>query len=220
MCFSAGASFATAIGTGAIGLFTLSRAQKAREIPLAAMPLVFAVQQSAEGLVWLELAAQPAPIAILLANIFVAMALVLWPSYAPFAAALVEEDPKRRFVQWALLAIAIPVSAYGMVGLSAHPYIVCVARHSLSYSNGIPYPDAALAAYIASTCLPFMLSSHPTLRWLGLIVVAGLIVSSTLYYSAFVSVWCFFAAAASIAVYVHFLTMRKSKPFQQTAEQR
>lgn len=187
MCFSAGANFATATGTGAIGILALSRTKGPQESPLAAIPFVFAIQQSAEGFI--------------------------------FAVSLVEEDRKRRLTQWALLGLALPVSAYGLLELSAHPYNVCVLRHSLSYENGVPYPTAAMAAYVASTCLPFILSSHRTLRWFGLIVVTGLIIASIFYYSAFVSVWCFFAAIASIAVHIHFLPVRRPKPIELAADQ-
>lgn len=191
MCFSAGANFATATGTGAIGILALSRTKGPQEIPLAAIPFVFAIQQSAEGFIWLETAGQHAPITTPLANLFAAIALVVWPGYAPFAVFLVEEDRKRRLAQWALLGLAPPVSAYGLLELSAHSYNVCVVRHSLSYENGVPYPTAAMAAYVASTCLPFILSSHRALLWFGLTVVTGLIISSIFYYSAFVSVVLF-----------------------------
>jgi len=49
MCFSATASFAVAGASGLAGAFTISRAKKLREVPLAAIPLVFAAQQAIEG---------------------------------------------------------------------------------------------------------------------------------------------------------------------------
>lgn len=211
MCFSASASFAAAVGPGAVGVLTLSQVQRPRELPLAAIPLVFAVQQSAEGFLWLELTTHPALSPAPLATIFAAVALALWPSYAPFAAALIEEDRRRKFVQWVLLAISVPVSLFGLYDLSAHPYGACVVGHSLSYSNGHPYPLIIMAAYIVCVCMAFIISSHAALRWFGVIIVAGLIVSSALYFEAFFSVWCFFAAGASLMVYGHFLLMSKYK---------
>ena len=43
MCFSAEADFVSAAVIGAIGVATLSQVEKPREIPLAALPLAFAL---------------------------------------------------------------------------------------------------------------------------------------------------------------------------------
>ena len=59
MCFSAPASFVTAGITGAIGIVALTRVGEPRELPLAAPPLLFALQQSIEGLLWLNLPLAP-----------------------------------------------------------------------------------------------------------------------------------------------------------------
>jgi hypothetical protein len=55
MCFSAPASFITAGITGAIGVVALTRINEPRELPLAGTPLLFALQQGIEGLLWLKL---------------------------------------------------------------------------------------------------------------------------------------------------------------------
>jgi hypothetical protein len=59
MCFSAAASFVTAGVTGAIGAVALTRVNEPRELPLAATPILFALQQSIEGLLWLNLPIAP-----------------------------------------------------------------------------------------------------------------------------------------------------------------
>lgn len=55
MCYSATASFASAAVIGAVGAATLTQVRRRREIPFAALPLLFAVHQATEGLVWLGL---------------------------------------------------------------------------------------------------------------------------------------------------------------------
>lgn len=40
--------------------------------------------------------------------------------------------------------------------------------------------------------------------WLGLIILTGSAVTFLAYEEAFISVWCFFAAAASIVIALHF----------------
>jgi len=56
-----------------------------------------------------------------------------------------------------------------------------------------------------------LLSSQRNVVVLGAIVVAGLIVAYAFYWEAFVSVWCFFAAAASAAIPCHFEWSRRSR---------
>ena len=59
MCFSATASFTAAAVAGSIGAVTLWKAAKLRDpalLPIAAFPALFALQQTVEGLLWLELA--------------------------------------------------------------------------------------------------------------------------------------------------------------------
>jgi small-conductance mechanosensitive channel len=60
--------------------------------------------------------------------------------------------------------------------------------------------------------LPLLMSSQRTVVVLGATVLVGLVVAYALYWEAFVSVWCFFAAAASVAILCHFEWSRRSSP--------
>lgn len=51
--------FFTAAVTGAAGIAAVTRAHAREDMPPASIPLVFAVQQSLEGLLWLNLPARP-----------------------------------------------------------------------------------------------------------------------------------------------------------------
>src|SRR4051794_12098656 len=55
MCFSAPASFIVGATLIAAGVATFQRAQSWREMPLGAVPLLFAGQQFVEGVLWLRL---------------------------------------------------------------------------------------------------------------------------------------------------------------------
>lgn len=213
MCFSATASIATAAVTGSVGALTLGRVGKWNEAPLAAIPLIFGVQQAVEGLLWVSLG-DPSLSANtkLLANTFAVFALVLWPLWSPLAAGLVEPVRRTRFLMAGLFLAAIPLAAYGAMNLAANPYGACVSGHSLLYTNGHPYTIAALVAYGLCTCLPPLLSSHRALRWFGLLVLTGLAVSTVFFAVASFSVWCFFAAAGSVAVYAYFAWSPKVAP--------
>jgi hypothetical protein len=73
-----------------------------------------------------------------------------------------------------------------------------------------------IALYAGCTTAPMLLSSHRALFVLGVILVLGLAASLFFFYEALVSVWCFFAAAASIVLVFHFVTGRHMAPAPQT----
>ncbi len=205
MCFSAHASFVAAGITGAIGIACLVKAQGPREIPLASMPLLFSMQQAIEGLLWLQLPVAPhGPEASLLTFVFLVYAKVLWPAYAPLAAALVEPDGYRRGI---MIALAVGGAAVGLYFLSD---IVSARREAWILGGHIVYesrqdlPLSLAVLYMLSTCAAPLISSHPTIRALGTIVLVGASITYAFYWQAFSSVWCFFAAVASGVVYYHF----------------
>ena len=205
MCFSATASFTAASFVGTAGLFTVSRATRLGDLPLAGVPLLFGVQQAIEGALWLTLP-NPAEAswALLFANGFALIALVLWPAYAPAAAALAEDDARRRAWIWRLMPLGLAFAIYSGLDIARHPYHAVLAPHSLCYINDSPYPTFALGIYALATCGGFLLSTHRALRLFGVIVTAGLAASLAFFLADVVSVWCFFAAGASVALLFHF----------------
>jgi hypothetical protein len=212
VCFSAPASFAAATSLGLVGAAAIRRTSEKREIPLASIPLVFAAQQTIEGGLWLALGSESLSRWVpLLANAFMFSALVVWPVWAPLAAMLVERNRARRLAMIVILVVAVPLAIRGISGMWVQPYGACVVQDSISYGNGWPYLPRQFAGYLLCACGPFLLSSHPTLRVFGAIVVAGLIVAASLYTFAYVSVWCFFAAAGSMTIYLHFAHAEKER---------
>jgi hypothetical protein len=210
MCFSADVSFAAAAATGLIGAVTVGKVAKSSEWPLAAIPLVFGAQQAIEGCLWLALGGKHLPVStFLLTNGYVFVALVIWPVYASLAAALVEQSYMRRLSMIGLALLGLVVALYGVMHIAAHPFMARIVGHSIAYTNGPPHPHLRIGAYEACACLPFVLSSHKVLRWFGVLVIAGLIASTLVYFWTRFSVWCFFAALASAILYLHF-AMRDS----------
>jgi hypothetical protein len=218
MCFSAPASFAVAAGTGFVGVLTLPKASTRQEIPLASVPLIFAAQQSIEGVLWLLLA-RDGETALIgpLANIFMFFALVVWPAWASLAIGLIEHDRWRRLALAVLFALAIPVAVFNLREISLHPYGVCILQHSLSYTNGTASSLFEFGAYIVCTCCPFLFSSHMAMRIFGAIVAVGLAISTFFYLVTYLSVWCFFAAAGSVTIYLYFVAAHKQDAARGTA---
>jgi hypothetical protein len=207
MCFSATASFSAAAVIGSVGIVTLrSAAAKPdyRILALAAFPVLFALQQVVEGLLWLDLAA-PAPGALrgVLVHAFQGYAEVFWPTFAPLAALLIERERGRRILISICLVIGIALSAYLLVAMIGHPYQASVGEGHVVYRNDFHYPTGIEAPYVVATTLSLLLSSAKEVQRLALVILIGFAVAYISFHHAYISVWCFFAAIASVMVYLY-----------------
>jgi hypothetical protein len=212
MCFSASASFITASLTGAIGLVSLTRVNLPRQVPLAAVPLFFAAQQGIEGLLWLSLpSASGGTIATDLTFAFLLFAQVFWPVHAPFTVWLIEPGDGRRRLMLLCLAIGVGVSAYLLRWLLTWSHHATILDNHIVYVTEGRYSDSLGLGYLVATSVPLMLSSRRTLLALGAIVLLSSVVAHLFYWEAFVSVWCFFAAAASLVILCHFEQSRRRR---------
>ena len=203
MCFSATASFVSAAAAGGLGALTLTRVSNAREYPLASIPLLFAAQQAIEGALWLSLQNHwPAAYAAPLAKTFVFIALIVWPVLIPLAVGLMEERRSRRSTIQLLVPIGLLLAAISLNAMWQHPYSAFIANRSICYISSYSYPSTDFAIYMGCTCGPLLISTDRLLKLLGLVVMSGAVASAIFFYMSFISVWCFFAAAASVAVYL------------------
>jgi hypothetical protein len=203
MCFSATASFSAAGMLALAGVATLSKARGPRERPLAAVPLVFALQQGIESMLW-----RTVPVGHQagrgLATGFAILALIVWPLFVPLAVGLAEKVRKRRRLILALMGPGLGVAGYSVMDIRDHPYMAWPAPHSLVYINDSPFPWPLMLAYLAAVCVPPLLSSSPAIRWFGVVVTLGLAITLGFFFVSLVSVWCFFAAIASAILVGHF----------------
>ena len=205
MCFSATASFVTAGLTGAVAIACLVRAGGPRDLLLAATPAVFAVQQGVEGLLWLTLPVAPEGSAsTALTLLFLLVAEVFWPLYAPLAALLIETDPRRRRMIGLCLAAGGAVAAWLAWAIATRSHGAIVQDGHIVYLTEQEPSVLVAAAYLAATSLSLLLSSRRAVTMLGVLVLVGSVTAYFYYWEAFVSVWCFFAAAASVVILGHF----------------
>lgn len=215
MCFSASASFAAAIIAGTSGGVCLARVRDRGDLLLATIPLVFAVQQTIEGLLWLTL--EDKALANRSADLtegFLVLALVFWPVYAPLATLLAEPDRRRVRLMSACLAAGLTVAIYFFISLSAFPRTASIEDGHIAYSADPGLPLLIRLFYPAATSLALMLSSHRIIAISGVLLFIGSVVSYWMYWNAFTSVWCFFAAIASVLFIVHFERVRGARSLQ------
>lgn len=212
MCFSATASFVTAGVTGVIGVVALSRVTERRQLPFAATPMLFAVQQGVEGLLWLGLPLAPGGATSTgLTFVYLLFAQVFWPVYAPVAVLLIEPHERRRQLMLLCLAAGLGVGAYMLWGILTRPFGAILLDDHIVYVTDHRHSDAIAVFYFAATSLPLIVSSQRAVVALGGVILLGSAVAYAVYWQAFVSVWCFFAAAASVVILCHFERSRRRR---------
>jgi hypothetical protein len=213
MCFSAMASFAAAGLIGLLGLMSLRRVKLRRELPLALMPIIFAIQQGIEGMLWLSLEADPEGVAArVLALGFLLLAEVVWPLYVPAMALLIEHRPQRQLLVLPWLAVGAAVASYMTWTVLGGPHGARIVDGHIVYVTGDRYVLFVALPYLAAITVPLLLSAERSLVTLGSIVMLGYLVTFATYWMAFVSVWYFFAAAASATIVFHFYRLTSAGP--------
>jgi hypothetical protein len=200
VCFSATGSFATAGGLTAIGAMSLSRASSKPLRAYAVIPLFFAAQQAAEGIVWLTLGDPSRAIAYHVAvNVFLAFALVVWPSWLPRTLASLERDGARRRTLKALSWWGAIVSIGASAMLALRPATARIVGHSISYDYARSHV-IYMIGYVVPTVVPFFVSTVSLARTLGVMLVVSLVATIISERAAFTSVWCFFGAILSALI--------------------
>jgi len=201
MCFSATGSFALSGVLTLLGAASMARNSSKPHRMIAAIPLLFAAQQSAEGAVWLTITGDHHTLNRVVVIIFLGIALVVWPTWLPFALRRVERSVTRRRTLGALLVAGSLVAICAVLLMVSFPPFARIAGHSISYdyagSGDAPKHPLLLLAYLVPTVAPFFVSTLSMARVLGSVLASSLLVSSLVQRDALTSVWCFFAAVLS-----------------------
>lgn len=203
MCFSATASFTAGVTLSVIGVGTLAKVRGKGEGLLALFPVLFAVQQLIEGLIWLMID-YPGMRSFSAVAIYgyLFFATGLWPVLCPLAVFCLETDLFRRkiILGFVLLGGIQGVYLFGHVlthGVSAIPF-----SGSLLYSlKFIPFYEFNKYLYLFVTSLPFLFAHRQRLKLFGVCGMGSFFLAELFYQMTFVSVWCFFAAVLSSGIY-------------------
>jgi len=216
MCFSEPASYTVSAACAVAGAYSVFKSPSPNYLPLAAVPLIFALQQVSEGLVWnaldqvvgLQTSGWPA-------TLFVVIAMVFWPVFVPLSVLLAEEDGRRKRIIAVLAATGCLVSLVYIARLLNADVTASVAGISIQYTSqlkpGVSLPlwllsqaqggtDWILVPYALATIGALACSAHTALRWFAGLVAAVMVVLLAADQTTLVSVWCFFAASGSLFV--------------------
>jgi len=205
MCFSASASFAAGTFLLGVGTLTYRSARVPAERPFAVIPLLFAVQQLIEGGVWLTFSHDAPLLNQWMTWAYSLFALLLWPVFVPAAVLLMEPPGWRRqalrlFVAAGLVvsgALLFTITEYGVVSRVVGQHVEYVMPHYF-------LPVTTMALYLLSTSGSEMLSSFGKVRAFGVLALLSFGAAYVAYTQWFISVWCYFAAALSTLILLHF----------------
>lgn len=140
----------------------------------------------------------------LLTQVFLLFALVVWPVYAPVTALALEPPGWRRQVMKLCGLCGVAIASFFLVQLLTVHHEGYISGHHILYRTEVEAPLLPGAIYLFATGISLGLSSERAVSALGMIVFAGSIIAWIFYKDAFVSVWCFFAAASSFVILAQF----------------
>jgi hypothetical protein len=220
MCFSASASFGAGVVLSVIGIATIKKVQHPSQIMFASIPLIFAIQQTAEGILWLTLPdPHHLPTQISVTYIFLFFAQIVWPLWVPVAILLLEKEGSRNMIQKLSVGAGIIVSLYLTYCLISFHVQAKIIGYHIAYQQSFPrmLKYYCLALYTVATIFP-VFSSHVRRMWMfGVAIIISYIISGIFYEHYFLSVWCFFSSIISISIYAIILELKKSPESQSSS---
>ena len=171
MCFSAQASFLAAGVLLSLGMATLRQRPSRIALPFALIPIIFALQQTGEGLLWLFLPSGNHPFLIPFAHYaFLIPALVIWPLWIPFSLyVLMPKLAKSVFFAFcALCGAAFSLFALGNILLYGSTAEIQSCHLSYAIEGLRINTDIALTLYCFATIIPFFLPTKKALFTMAL----------------------------------------------------
>jgi hypothetical protein len=203
MCFSATASFAGGVIISSIGVAAIRKNTEPSQRLFAAIPMMFGLQQICEGFVWYALQSPGHDMLLeAAAYIFLILALVGWPTFLPLSVLLMERSEQRRRALYVSLATGTAVSIYFAISMLIFKMTAQISSYHILYTVDYPrqFADLGAIAYIIATIPPLFVSSKRGMGLFGIIIVLSYCVTRFFYAEYLISVYCFFAALASVVI--------------------
>jgi hypothetical protein len=214
MCFSATANFVGSGVLGAVGVVTLTKVKDRRELLFAALPTLFAVHQFIEGFVWLGLDGILSPaVAHDMGAAFMLYAQGLLPFLLPLSVLLFEPDGRSRSRMLPFLVLGGATTLYILWALTAFPLQLYVRGNSIVYINQATDNTAVAVLYVIATCGSLFFSKIKLMVIFGAANLAILLVVMEVKRYAFTSLWCAYAALASVTILAYFWRTHRERPF-------
>jgi hypothetical protein len=214
MCFSAAANFVGSTVLAGVGVVTLTRVKHRRELLFAALPTLFAIHQFIEGFVWLGLdGILSAKVAHNMGAAFMLYAQGLLPFLMPLSILLFEPTAKARKNMFPFLLVGTLTTLYILWALTAFPTDVYIRSNTIVYMNPATNNTLVAVLYIVATCGSLFFSKIRMMVYFGFANLAILVIVMLVKRYAFTSLWCAYAAVASVIILAYFWSSHEQRPF-------
>jgi hypothetical protein len=214
MCFSATANFVGSTVLGGAGVATLMHVKHRRELLFASLPALFAVHQFMEGFVWLGLGGTLSPaVAHDMGAAFMLYAQGLLPFLLPLSVLLFEPNQKARRRMIPFFVIGVATALYILWALTAFPTEIYIRQNTIVYINPATNNTFVALAYVVATCGTLFFSHIRMMVLFGAANLLILLAVMAFKRYAFTSLWCAYAAVASVIILAYFWKTRAHRPF-------
>jgi hypothetical protein len=218
VCFSAAANFTGSGVLGTLGVLTLTKVKHRRELLFASLPALFAIHQFIEGFVWLGLDGVLSPVVTHdMGAAFVLYAQGLLPFLLPLSVLLFEPDRKSRRRMLPFAIVGGLTTLYMLWGLTAYPLQIFVRGNSIVYINPATNNTTLAIFYVIATCGSLFFSKVRAMVLFGAANLTILLAVMAVKRYAFTSLWCAYAAIASVIILAYFWKSRGVRPFRYAA---
>lgn len=194
MCWSANADLVAGVGVITIGVACVARSRRARDLPLASLPLLLGAHQIVESVIWRS--GGGSGTATVVWAVIALPLLALWMPLGVLCAA----PPRARRRLSVPLAAGIATSAALSYSLATRPVTADIRGHTLGYVLDLALPELVVAGYLLATVGSLLLSGDRRLVLLGVLVAVGAAVCVALWRTEFISTWCAVAAVCSVVL--------------------
>lgn len=201
MCLSAEVDLVAGLVIGAAGIEALRHTEDRSELAVAALPVVLGAHQLVEAVAWWSLEGRvPAAMGDIAVWAYLLVAFGVLPIYVPLAVSALEPNRVRTRALRQLAVIGAAVSLVLFAAMLRGPIEASIGGRYIAYQIDLTYGGVVVAAYVAATCGAFLLSSHQVVVRFGMFNVGAVAVLVWLNTSGFASLWCAWAAIASLGI--------------------
>jgi hypothetical protein len=144
---------------------------------------------------------------------FVLYAQGLLPFLIPLSVVLFEPEGKRRRRMLPFLALGSVTTLYILWALIAYPLEISVQNNSIVYINEGTNNTFLAVLYVISTCGSLFYSRERDMVVFGAVNLVILLVVMAVKRFAFTSLWCAYAAVASVIILAYFWRSKLRRPF-------
>jgi hypothetical protein len=135
------------------------------------------------------------------------------PFLAPLSVMLFEPTRKSRRRMLPFVVIGGGTALYVLWGLTAYPTDIYLRDNSIVYINHATNNILVAVLYVIATCGSLFFSKIRMMVVFGAANLAILLVVDAIKRYAFTSVWCAYAAVASVIILVYFWQSSRQRPF-------